>query len=97
MYYFSGETNRSYLSLIIIILFSTLLLVLIICIIIGSIIVRKKLRKIGIMSTMENVSSVELYEEINNENYYEITDYTLEDNVVYNQINYDQLNVETRI
>ncbi len=97
MYYFSGKTNRSYLSIIFIILFSTLLLILIICIIIGSIIVRKKLRKIGIMSKTENVLSIELCEENNNENYYEIIDNTLDDNIIYNEINYGELNVETTI
>jgi hypothetical protein len=50
------------------------------------------------MSKSGNVSSIELYEETNNENYCEIIDYTLDYNVirVYNEINYDQLNVETR-
>jgi hypothetical protein len=54
-----------------------------------------KLRKIEIMSKSGNVCSIELYEETSNENYYEIIDNTLDDNIVYNEINYDELNVET--
>ncbi len=50
------------------------------------------------MSKSGNVCNIELYEETNDENYYEIIDNTLDDNVVelYNEINYDQLNVEIR-
>jgi hypothetical protein len=49
------------------------------------------------MSKTENVLSIELCEENNNENYYEIIDNTLDDNIIYNEINYDELNVETTI
>ncbi len=104
MYYFSGQTNRSYLSLIIIILFSTLLLILIICIIIGSIIVmrRKKLRKkqIKCEPNVYDIASEEEYGDINNEcdrNYCLRMNFNLDnyDIRVYEEINYNQLNVET--
>jgi hypothetical protein len=36
----------------------------------------------------------EIYEETNNENYYEIIESNLDENV-YKEINYDQLNAET--